>query len=46
MKDYCCWHGVPDTFFDGDSWLDDMSEILKVGKPMMDFINSVIDDYE
>lgn len=46
MKDYCCWHGVPDTFFDGDSWLDDMAEILKVGKPMMDFINSVIDDYE
>lgn len=46
MKDYCCWHGVPDTFFEGDGWLDNMAEILKVGKPMMDFINSVIDDYE
>lgn len=46
MKDYCCWHKVPDTFFDGNKWLDDIVDILKVGKPMMDFINSVIDDYE
>lgn len=46
MKDYCCWHGVPDTFYEGDGWLDDIVDILKVGKPMMDFINSVIDDYE
>lgn len=46
MKDYCCWKAVPDSFFEGDKWLDDMSEILKNGKPMMDFINSVIDDYE
>lgn len=46
MKDYCCWKAVPDSFFEVDKWLDDMSEILKIGKPMMDFINSVIDDYE
>lgn len=46
MKDYCCWKAVPDSFFEGDKWLDDMSEMLKIGKPMMDFINSVIDDYE
>lgn len=46
MKDYCCWKAVPDSFFEGDKWLNDMSEILKIGKPMMDFINSVIDDYE
>ena len=46
MKDYCCWHTVPNSFFEGDGWLDDMSVILKEGKPMMDFINSVIDDYE
>ena len=46
MKDYCCWTSVPDDFYDGDGWLDDMARILKVGKPMMDFINSVIDDYE
>ena len=46
MKDYCCWRSVPDAFFEGDAWLDDMAEILQAGKPMMDFINSVIDDYE
>lgn len=46
MKDYCCWHAVPDTFFDDPQWLEKMSAILKVGKPMMDFVNSVIDDYE
>lgn len=46
MKDFCCWHAVPDDFFNGDGWLDEMVEIFKEGKPMMDFINSVIDDYE
>ena len=46
MKDYCCWHCVPDDFFSGEAWLDEMERILKAGKPMMDFINSVIDDYE
>ena len=46
MKDYCCWHGVPNDFFEGDAWPDGLAEILEVGKPMMDFINSVIDDYE
>lgn len=46
MKDYACWHRVPDDFFEGDGWVDEMARILKVGKPMMDIINSVIDDYE
>lgn len=46
MKDFCCWKAVPDSFFEGDQWFDEMAKILKVGKPMMDFINSVIDDYE
>lgn len=46
MKDYCCWHGVDDVFFDGDGWLDEMENVFKAGKPMMDFMNSVIDDYE
>ncbi len=46
MKDYCCWTQVPESFFEGDSWLDEMVEVFKVGKPMMDFINAVIDDYE
>lgn len=46
MKDYCCWKSVPDAFFEEPCWLESMAEIMKVGKPMMDFINSVIDDYE
>lgn len=46
MKDFCAWHAVPDDFFSQHDWLDKMEEIFKVAKPMMDFINSVIDDYE
>ena len=46
MKDYCCWRNVPDNFFEGDGWLDEMSHVMQVAKPMMDFMNSVIDDYE
>ncbi|MCR4853879.1 MAG: DUF2461 domain-containing protein [Prevotella sp.] len=46
MKDYCCWKSVPDTFFEGDRWFDEMVKVFKVGKPMMDFVNNVIDDYE
>lgn len=46
MKDYCCWKKVLDTFYNGDDWLDVMVDVFKTGKPMMDFINSVIDDYE
>lgn len=46
MKDYCCWNQVPDDFFDGDKWLDRMMEVFAVAKPMMDFVNAVIDDYE
>ena len=46
LKDYCCWRKVPDTFFEGDSWLDEMSRYFQIAKPMMDFTNAVIDDYE
>jgi len=46
MKDYCCWRSVPDTFFEGDAWLTEAMKIFKVAKPMMDFMNAVIDDYE
>ena len=46
MKDYCCWHCVPADFFEGDGWLDEMEKVFLAGKPMMDFINSVIDDFE
>ena len=46
LKDYCAWHHVPDDFFEGDGWLDEMEKILRTAKPMMDFVNNVIDDYE
>ena len=46
LKDYCAWHRVPDTFFQGDHWLDEMEHIFRTAKPMMDFMNAVIDDYE
>lgn len=46
MKDYCCWHHVSDSFFEGDGWLDEIEKIFRAAKPMMDFMNSVIDDYE
>lgn len=46
MKDYCCWHHVSDDFFSGDAWLDKIEPVFRTAKPMMDFINNVIDDYE
>lgn len=46
LKDYCCWTCVPDDFFASDSWRDDMTETFLICKPMMDFINDVVDDYE
>lgn len=46
MKDYCCWHSVDEKFFDGEDWIEESAKIFKVAKPMMDFMNSVIDDYE
>lgn len=46
LKDYCAWHRVGDTFFEGDGWLDEMERMFRAAKPMMDFTNAVIDDYE
>ena len=46
MKDYCCWHHVSEDFFLGDGWLDTMEKAFLAAKPMMDFVNAVIDDYE
>ena len=46
LKDYCAWVNVPDDFFATDNWMNQMSRIFKAGKPMMDFMNAVIDDYE
>lgn len=46
LKDYCAWHHVDDSFFEGDGWLDEMVKVFRAAKPMMDMMNSVIDDYE
>ncbi len=46
MKDYCCWKRVDDDFFAQPDWLQQMTDLFQVAKPMMDFANSVIDDYE
>jgi len=46
LKDYCAWHAVSNSFFEGDGWLDEMERMFRAAKPMMDFMNSVIDDYE
>jgi uncharacterized protein (TIGR02453 family) len=46
LKDYCAWHHVADDFFEHDQWLDEMERIFRAAKPMMDFMNNVIDDYE
>ena len=46
LKDYCAWRHVADDFFEGDGWLDELERIMSTAKPMMDFVNAVIDDYE
>ena len=46
LKNYCCWHRVANDFFEGDGWLDQMERMFRAAKPMQDFINAVIDDYE
>ena len=46
QKDYCCWRRVSDTFFSGDKWIQKVIPLFQAAKPMMDFVNNVIDDYE
>lgn len=46
MKDYCCWHRLSENDFDGDKWIEKLLRYAKIAKPQMDFINSVVDDYE
>lgn len=46
LKNYCAWHRVADDFFEGDGWLNKCEKMFRAAKPMMDFANSVIDDYE
>lgn len=46
MKDYCCWVSLPEDFFASSDYIDRLADIAKTAKPMMDFINAVVDDYE
>ena len=46
MKDYCCWRNIDDHFLGNEDALDKMAEIFMTAKPMLDFVNAVIDDYE
>ena len=46
MKDYCCWHRVDEDFFAKPNAMKQILSICQTAKPMMDFINNVIDDYE
>ena len=46
LKDYCCWHRVSDDFFQSEHWLDEIEPMFRAAQPMMDMMNSVIDDYE
>ncbi len=46
MKDYCCWHTFDDGFFEGEGWIEPVMEMFRTAKPMVDFINAVVDDYE
>lgn len=46
MKDYACWHSLPDSFFAQPQWAERLADYYRVAKPMMDFVNAVIDDYE
>ncbi len=46
MKEYSCWRSVDDVFFEGDGWERPLADIFRTAKPMLDFINAVLDDYE
>lgn len=46
MKDYCAWRAVSDDFFSKPNWTKELARVFKVAKPMIDFTNSVISDYE
>lgn len=45
-KDYSVVTHIPDTFFDDAGWLSTATEVFKVMKPYLDFLNFTIDDYE
>jgi len=37
---------VADDFYQDDAWLNEAERMFRAAKPMMDMINTVIDDYE
>jgi hypothetical protein len=37
---------VGDDFFEGDGWLREIDRMFRAAKPMLDFTNAVIEDYE
>lgn len=46
MKDYCCWVKIADDFLEKPQWEEKLLAYARVAKPMVDFANAVIDDYE
>lgn len=46
LKDYAVWKRVPDNYFSSAEWIENMAHLFESAKPMMDFMNDVIDDYE
>lgn len=46
MKDYCAWSAFEGELLTHNGWQDKIAAICKIAKPMMDFVNGVIDDYE
>lgn len=45
MKDYCCWVSVPNDFFAQPDWMDRALHLATIAQPMMNIVNSVVDDY-
>ncbi|MCD8281667.1 MAG: DUF2461 domain-containing protein [Prevotella sp.] len=46
MKDYCCWRKVSDGFYKTGDWMDKAMDLFRTAKPVVDFMNAVIADYE
>ena len=37
---------MDESIFENHDWVRKVADICKAAKPMMDFVNSVVDDYE
>jgi uncharacterized protein (TIGR02453 family) len=44
-RNYCVSHPLPDDFFKGTGWMDEVLRQFEQMKPFMDFVNDVVDDY-